>query len=335
MGQRRVQPLLRIAIMVVATVALLGHIHLVAAAEKTNTANTLKVSPVRTDVQIKPGESKIVKTNVTNLTDSPITVRPIENDFVSGDERGTPALILDANEFAPTHSLKRFLKPLDDVTIPARESKTINVQINVPKNAQAGGYFGAVRFAPTSPDSGGQVNLSASVASLILLSVPGDTVEKLELTNFNVQQNGKVSTYFGNPDNIQLAVRFQNKGNVQLSPFGKVSVKKGDSVVYETDFNTKIPADVTLPDSARRWDIPLKDIGKFGHYTVSATFTYGKKNQTIQIDKSFWVIPLAVIIGGIVGLIVLIGLIVGIWFFLRNYKRRVLRGSRNRHSSRR
>lgn len=298
------------------------------------TANTLKVSPVRSDIIVKPGERKVVKATVTNLTDAPITVQPIENDFISGDERGTPALILDENEFAPTHSLKRFMTPLDDVTIPAGEARTISVVITVPESAQAGGYFGAVRFAPTDPDGGGQVNLSGSVASLILAKVPGDLVEKLSLTDFSIQQNGQTATNFGTPDNLQATVRFENQGNVQVGPFGKVSVKNGDKVVYDADFNIEEPRDMILPDSARRWDIPLKNIGEFGHYTVSATFTYGDKNQTIEVTQSFWVIPLVVIIAAVVGLLLLIGLIVGIWFFLRNYKRRILRSQGNRRARR-
>jgi len=292
-----------------------------------NTANTLKVSPVRTDIEINPGETKKVKTTVTNLTDEPITVKPIENDFVAGDERGTPALILDEDKFAPTHSLKRFMTPLKNVTIPAGQSKVIEVVITVPANAQAGGYFGAVRFAPTSPDGGGQVNLSASVASLVLLNVPGDAVEKLELTDFQIQQNGVSGSNFRTPNNLQATARFENKGSVQLGPFGKVSVKKGDKVIYASDFNNKDPRDMVLPDSARRWDVPLKNVGTFGKYEVTAVFTYGTKNQTIEVTKSFWVIPTGVIIWSIVGLIVLIGLIVAIWLFLRSYKRRILRSA--------
>lgn len=294
----------------------------VSAAE--NTANTLKVSPVRSDIQIKPGESKTVQTVVTNLTKAPITVRAIQNDFISGDERGTPALILDESKYAPTHSLKRFMKPIADITIPAGQAKTVGVVITVPQNTQAGGYFGAVRFAPTSPDSGGQVNLNASVASLILLTVPGDIVEKLELADFAIQQDGTSGSFFQSSNDLQATVRFENKGGAQVGPFGKLSVMQGSQVVYEADFNNKDPRDMVLPDSARRWDIPLKKIGSFGNYTVTATFTYGEKNQTIEVTKSFWVVPQIVIIATIIGVLVLVLLIVGIVLLVRGrgYRRR-------------
>jgi len=297
------------------------------AASTNNAANTLKVSPVRRDVEINPGESKKIQTTVTNLTSTSITVRPIENDFISGDDRGTPALILDENEYAPTHSLKRFMGPLDNVTIPANSAKTVDLAITVPKNAQAGGYFGAIRFAPIAPGGGGQVNLSASVASLILAKISGDIPEKLNLTQFTIQQNGRSSELFGNPDNLQVSAGFRNDGGVQEGPFGKISVLQDDKkIIYEADFNNKDPRDVVLPDSTRRWDIPLKNIGELGHYTVNATFTYGKVNQTINVTKSFWVIPQMTIIAVVIGIILIMILLIGAPMLFRN--RRKHRSSR-------
>jgi len=298
-----------------------------AAHAQSTTANTLKVSPVRTDIQVQPGQTGVVKIVVTNLTTEPVTVRPYENDFISGDEAGTPSIILDQNQYAPTHSLKRFLAPLSDVTIPGGESKVVEVTIAVPGTTQAGGYFGAIRFGPVTPDSGGQVNTEASVASLILLTVPGDTVEKLELTNFDIAQGDKAATDFRTPNNLKVAIRFENKGNVQEGPFGKISVTQGSTVVYSTDFNNKNPKDVVLPDSARKWEIPLENIGSFGHYTVSATFTYGSKNQSIDVTRSFWVIPMWAIITALIVAVVIIAAVV--WLIIR------MRGNRQRQARRR
>lgn len=281
---------------------------LVAMPRETHAAvSTLKVSPVRSDIEVKPGMTKTIRTTVTNLTGEPMTIRPVGNDFVAGDERGTPALILDGREFAPSHSLKKFMDPFDDVTIAPKEAKTVTVIIRVPTSAQPGGYFGAVRFAPVSPAHGGQVNISPSAASLILLRVTGKAPEKLLLTDFSLVQNGKTPPFLPNGGNVLLTARFQNQGNVQAGPFGKVSVKKGDEVVYETDFNPTDPREVVLPGSARRWDTPLKGIEGFGKYTVSAVFTYGKDNQTIEASKSFWVVPPVMIIAGIVGVLGVIG----------------------------
>lgn len=299
-----------------------------AASDTTNTANTLKISPVRTDLSVAPGKSVTVTMKVTNLTKAPMTIRPIENDFVAGDEKGTPALILDADKFAPTHSLKRYMVPLKDVVIPANKVQEIKLVINVPVDAKAGGYYGAVRFVPVNPDGTANVNLSASAASLVLLTVPGDLSEQLKLTNATVKQGeSTVGGILQNPDNLHVQFRFENQGNVQVAPFGQVYVKQGDKVIYTSNFNQDQPRGMVLPDSARRWDVPLDKLGKFGKYTIGATFTYGTGNKSIDFSKTIWIIPLSYVIGAVVGVVVLIALIVGIWLGLRSYKRRVIKGS--------
>lgn len=286
-----------------------------------NSTNVIKITPVRTDISVAPGASKKVQVTVSNITGAPITVSAIENDFVSADENGTPALILDANTYAPTHSLKRFLSPIKNLTIPAGKGVTVDVTITVPATAQAGGYFGAVRFAPVSPEDGGQVSLSPSAASIILLTVPGPATEKLNLTDFTVQQNGKAGDFFNTSTNISTLIRFENKGNLQEGPFGKITVKNGKKVVSSSDFNVTDPRDQILPDGARRWTVPLNDLGKFGHYTVTATLTYGQKNQTIEVSKTFWVIPQYFIYIAIGVAVLLIALIVFLIFFIRGRRK--------------
>ena len=312
-----------------------GAVFAATAAPKTKAApvaqnQTLKISPLRSDVTIAPGGAGKVQMYVSNITKNTIIIQPVENDFVAGDEKGTPALILDPNSFASTHSLKRFMKPLANVTVAPGTTQEVDLTISVPKTAQAGGYYGAVRFAPVT--SGSQsLSLGSSAASLVLLTVPGPTVEKLTMTNFDIQQNGGTASNFRTPNNLQLLLRFKNEGNLQEAPFGQVYVQKGKKVVYTYSFNQGSIKDQILPDSARRWLVPLKGFGKFGKYTVGATFTYGSKNQTIEIVKSVWIIPTVYILI-VVGIVALLAVIVAaFWFMARNYKRRILKSSRRRY----
>jgi hypothetical protein len=316
-----------IGMVVVAAIAIVAIFSSQTFAQSTtdSSADVIKVSPLRSDITIAPGASQNVPITISNPTSSAIEITPVENDFTSADEEGNPALILNANTFAPTHSLKRFMAPLSPITIPAGKGVTITVLITVPKTAQAGGYFGAIRLTPTSLGSGGQVNLSANAASLILLTVPGPTVEKLALTDFDIQQNGKTGTNFTTPSNLEAYIRFENKGNLQEGPFGVIDVKNGSKIVYEDQFNTTEPRDVILPDGARRWDVPLKNVGTFGYYSVTATLAYGATNQTIEVTKSFWIIPTYVIIGAIVAAIILIAVIILIIVLVRRRRRRIIR----------
>lgn len=331
---RRLNILLTMAAVSVLTIGQMGG-YAAAANNTTNdtskgTANSIKISPLRTDITLKPGESGAVKVMVTNVTSSTVIYKPIENDFVAGDEKGTPSIILDENSYAPSHSLKRFMVPLQNITVEAGATATAEVKIAVPKTAQAGGYYGAIRFAPAG--SGSQpVDVASGAASLILLTVPGPTVEQLTLTNFDVQQDGGTATNFRTPDDLVLFLRFQNKGNVQEGPFGQINVLKGKEVVYKYDFNQETPKEVILPDSARRWEVPLKKLGKFGKYKITGTFGYGSKGTTINIEKTLWIVPTSYILGGIGAVVFLVVVVGGSWMFLRSYKRRILQSSRRRY----
>lgn len=296
-----------------------------------STPNALKVTPVRSDIDVAAGSSKVVQITVYNPGTQAISLSPIENDFIAGDEKGTPALILNADQYAPTHSLKRFMTPLKNITVPANGSTIVNVTITVPKATQAGGYFGAVRFAPATDPTGQQVNLSGSAASIILLTVPGPTTEQLNLTNFEVQQKGKTGSLFHTPDNITVFIRFENKGNIQEAPFGQLDVKEGKKVVYTYNFNQSqtAPKDEILPDSARRWSVPIKNLNKFGHYTISGTLAYGSKNETVNVSQSFWIIPYWMIYAALALVVVIILVIVLIvWLNVRKGGRRGPRAPR-------
>lgn len=292
--------------------------------------DSLKISPLRTDRTIKPGQSDKVTVYVQNLTRSTITLKAINNDFIAGNrEDGTPDIILDENEYAPTHSLKRFMEPLPNVTVAPGERKSVEVIINVPQTAQAGGYFGAIRFAPTD-GSGNGVNVSGSIASLILVTVPGNIIESLQIKQFGVEQNGKIAGRFSNSKDLNVRLRLENKGNVQIAPFGEVFVQKGDKIIHQAKINDIKPAGVVLPDSVRKWDVPLKNIGSFGKYKITAVVSYGGNNQTMTTEQTIWIVPTVFIIGAIIALIIIIGLIALIVTALKAYKRKILRGVRRR-----
>lgn len=310
----------------------------VVSAQKSTTSttgggNNLKISPLRTDLTLRPGESRSVSVTIENLETKPVYLKPIQNDFIAGNEEsGDPAIILDENEFAPSHSLKRFMEPLSPILVQGGEQKEVKVVINVPQDAAAGGYYGALRFAPAKPDGSAVVNVSGSVASLIILTVPGNLTESLQLTDFSILQDGKQSSRLNSPEKVSVLLRLENKGNVQLAPYGNLSVIKDGSTepVFSTNINDIKPAGLVLPDSARKFDIPVKNLDNFGKYTFRVVLGYGTNNETIEVEKTVWIIPSTYIVGGIIGVTFLIVLVTAIVLGLRAYKKRIIRHTRRR-----
>lgn len=291
-----------------------------------NIGNALRISPVRQDLTIKPGSSQTIDVYVENLTTQSITLQGIANDFTANnDESGTPSILLNPNSYAPTHGLKRYIQPISNITLNAKEQKDVKVTITIPAGAAGGGYFGAVRFAPVASDNSKNVSLTASVGSLILVTVPGSINEQLSVAGFGVGKGTTIGSLFTSNKDLQAIVRFRNTGNVQVEPFGKILLKKGDKTLATYEINNTDPRGNVLPDSIRRFTTPLTNLGYFGKYTVQGNFGYGTKGQLLTTSATFYVVPVSLIAAIIGGLIVILFLIFVLPRMIRSYNQRIIR----------
>lgn len=304
-----------------------------AATSTVSPGDGLKVSPVTSNIVIEPGHTQVVTVYVQNVTNATIDLQGIVNDFIAANnESGQPSLLLEPNQYAPSHSLKRFVSPISNFSLKAGEQKSINVTITIPKDAPGGGYFGAVRFAPVSTSGGSNVTLSASVGSLILVRVPGTFKEDLELLSMDARTdaNSAPQVVFFGGGNVVAAVRFQNKGDIQEQPFGKVLLKQGDKQIASYEINNTTPRGNVLPDSIRKFTVNLDKVGAFGQYTLVGNFGYGTSGQLLSGQTTFYVIPLALIVAVLAAIAVILFLIFGLPRLIRRYNEGVIRRASRR-----
>lgn len=294
--------------------------------------NALKVSPVRFDIKLDPGVTQKISLFVQNIGKTPANLRVSVNDFVAaGDESGRPNIILAENEYAPSHSLKRMISPIGDVTVAPGENKEVKATITVPKDAAGGGYYAAVRFSPAnSPNSEG-LSLSASVGTLVLLTVNGDIKEELSVESFDVRKRDAAGTFFMDNKDLKAMGRFKNSGNIQLEPFGKVTLKRFGKTVGQYEINNATVRGNVLPDSIRRFTVDLDKVGSFGKYTAIGNFGYGSSGQLLTAQTTFYVIPLFIILIGAGSVLLLLFLIFVLPRMIRAYNRRVIRRANRRH----
>ncbi len=294
--------------------------------------NGLRVSPVRTDSTISPGQTQTVTITVTNVTSVPADLQAIINDFTANpDESGNPAIILDPNQFASSHSLKRYITPISDFVLQPGQEKAITVTITIPKDAAGGGYFGAVRFAPAGSNASPNqnVSLAGSVGSLILVKVPGTITEKMSIAGFDVRSNDHPSSFFTSNKHITAVVRLQNEGNIQEAPFGKILLRNhSGKVLGEYEINNLTPPGNVLPDSIRKFPVTLDKVGTFGQYKIEGNFGYGTGGQLLSASTTFYVIPLSIIILFVAVVLLLVFMIFGMPRLIRAYNRRILRRAR-------
>ena len=290
-------------------------------------AQGIEVSPVRQDITINPGQSQTINIKVVNVTANTEVLQGIVNDFVaSSNETGQPSILVGANVYAPSHSLKRFISPLPNITLAPGQEIQVPVTINVPKNAAGGGYYGVVRFGPAGTGSKDQtVTLAGRVGSLVLLTVPGDIKQQLSIASFDVESNGSPSTYFTSNKHINAVIRFQNEGNIQVAPFGKILLKsRSGKIIASFNVNNVTPPGNVLPNSIRRFSIPVSHLSSFGIYTLEANFGYGTTGQPLSASTVFYVIPLTVIIGFLIFIVLILFLIFGMPKLIAAYNKRVI-----------
>lgn len=276
-------------------------------------------------------------------------------DFTFKDDGGTPDLMLAEDAPQTAWSLKDFMKlSASSVSIPPRESKSIDVTVTVPKGQGAGSYYSAIVYSSGSPE-GGNVGLSASGVTLAFVTVPGTVKQDLTLEKFGLYREasqGKAAKYLklviNNPQ--RMGYTLNNQGNVAESPVGTMKLRHmfGHEVNI-TDINPQkslalrgqtrtfvsclATADEHLEKTGEQRSNAkvCKDVVLWpGFYSVSLDAYYGQNgNETKELTGTTWFIYLPIwSIVVLVAIILLIGF--AIWRIKNaaNNKKRTSRGSK-------
>jgi hypothetical protein len=283
-------------------------------------ANGFKVSPVIYEITVEKGRTDTEIIYVTNVdVKTAIIAQPIVNDFLpSSDESGTPNILLNPNQSAPSDSFKSIVKSVKSVTIQPGQTAQVPVVISVPKNAESGGYYGAVRFISGEQNKlGGEQNLglSASVGVLFLVTVPGNLMENLQEVDFSAAKNGSTGRFFINATSLSIITRLRSTGNIHVQPFGTVQVADSHGkIIEEYEFNNRNPRANVLPNSTRKFEDQLKNKKWIGKYTITANLGYGTSGNLLTMKNYFWVIPLWMVI---VFVIILLAILAGGYYAYR------------------
>lgn len=299
-------------------------------AQSSNPANNgqaLEIAPPVLNLKADPGQTIKTTIYLRNVSRGDLIVSAESNDFVAAGEDGTPKIILNNDTASNPYSMKDWVVPPAELRIVPKEIKTMSVKINVPSNASPGGHYAVLRFTARAPSVSGQgVALSASLGSLMLLTVSGDLTQSMSVQQFSASHNGHTGKVFESAP-INFTVKLTNNGNVHEQPVGQITVTDMFGKKIAT-VNVNSPPKNVLPHSTRAFTASLDKtvIGNkklFGRYKALLSVSYGTK-QKVTSELTFWVIPYRAI-AVIIGL-----LIVGFFAFryaLRRYNRYIVKRS--------
>lgn len=316
----------RISVLVVGFIlaaSMIAVLRPVNAQDAQGTGSGLSVSPTRTELSIQPGKTDKIEISIRNVTRGAIVAKPFISDFESDDATGEPKLYANTDK-RNSASINSFVSGLQDVPLAPGESKNLTYTVSIPDNAAPGGYYGAVayRAVPANqagPESG-EVALTANVASLVLIEVPGDITEQIQIQSVKIGKtnaNNPVtfSSFFTTkPD--RGAISIKNNGNSFSKPFGTVSLTNmSGKQIYSYELNNATPRGNILPKSSRTFTDEIKNISKPGRYTLTANISHGTGGEVITQKVSFWYVPVWLLVALA---ILLLGIVAGLYFLYRS-----------------
>jgi len=110
---------------------------------------SLSISPLKFEYALDPGKSISDTVRLTNNSDAPLTLYNAQEDFVAGDESGTPKFVALSEQTSDVYSMAKWISVENaNLTLAKGESRDVRFTIKVPKTAEPGGHYGAIFFSP-------------------------------------------------------------------------------------------------------------------------------------------------------------------------------------------
>lgn len=269
------------------------------------TGSGLSISPTRYDLQVSPGKNDVVKVTLRNISGTDIVAKAIVNDFEADGQTGEPRIITNKNKQI-AQTIRTFLTNVSDIPLKKDESKSFDVNVKVPENAAPGAYYGIIRYeavpqsqAEAANNGTINVSLTASVGVVVLLTVPGNIQQQLQVLSveaFSSTQAKNSSAFFIKKPGA-IGITLKNLGNGFATPFGTVNTTNMlGKQVSSYQLNNGDPRGVVLPNSTRTFKESIKGIQLPGRYTVTANVSYGSGGEVIISKANFWYVPVWLIV---------------------------------------
>ncbi len=263
------------------------------------------ITPPLTKTSVVPGQTWKTSIKVVNNSPADLTLYASVYDFKSDITGGVAFYLGKKTQSSEKIFASQWIKiSQEPIKLKPYQSQIVPFSIYVPEDAEPGGHYVAIVLGTKpviSGDSKGTaINISSAIASLVLLRVKGDIIEKGRIRDFYTKK-----AIYKNAD-VDFNLTFENLGNVHLHPVGAIKIynmwgkKRGRIPINENNYFGNV-----LPNSKRMWKFEWKgekSLFEIGRYKAQVFLSFGEKaKQTSSREVYFWIIPLVpttVVLGG-------------------------------------
>lgn len=246
-------------------------------------AKDFLVGPARTILTVEPGGTYTVVVEVTNRYGYDAVFDMSTEEFESEGKTQT-SFFKSTLPDSPRHWVT---VNADSIELSHADRGFLRVTINVPKDAPPGDHQAALIVKARAAPSGlSGISVESRVASLFILSIPGDLDRSGRLLSFRVYDflNWSLPVF--------MNMEAQNDGNVHMLPKGTVEIRNLLGVTVD---ELEIKDWVVLRNATRSLDLEWRPWFAFGYYTATTNMTI--HDQPVgRLSEHFWVIPLRLIL---------------------------------------
>ncbi len=278
---------------------------------QTGAGFNIELSPGKINVNIEPGDTYVETFRIGNYSGAARTLFLYVRDFTVINEEGSPTFFEneELDEKARKFALSQWIKvPFEQINLENREVREIDVVIEVPEDAEAGGHYGAFFVQTQAPEvSGTAVESVGRLASLMLVNVPGDVDEEVVIAKAFTDK----PVYWEDNPKIEFITFLKNEGNVHGIPVGAFNITGGygakpRSVIYNTNQGAVLPgAPERRISETFRLDKKSGLVPPIGKFTVDLVARYGTSNLPLETTIFFWLLPIKFIAISVLTVIVI------------------------------
>ncbi len=231
-------------------------------------------------------------------------------------ESSTPSFI----PFETDHSgLPEWIAfPIKTVTIPASTKVDVPFAITIPQDVPSGTVYAAITVSASKSNdiATNGATISAKMASLLFVTVEGETIERLALLDFSATSaTGLKSLEMAR----SFGFRVQNQGNVTSVPIGTITLVDAFGRTFASQpineehgrvlpMTTRSFSGSIGPNPVGFVETVRSQIANFAIGPVTATLTVVAGTRTLTKSFVYWMVPLHLILTAAMAVAILLAL---------------------------
>jgi hypothetical protein len=263
---------------------------------------SLGISPPVIQIQISP--PAVVNTSITieNNGEETVTLAIQFKPFTAG--KGETDEVVYRSDYSPLVFKNIKVRDNDEivekVVIGPKQNKTLNLNINIPKDESLSDYYFSVIFISenTSDETLNQSRILGGIATNILLSIKSGEENIGKIVEFS-------SPRFLEKGPVPFKIRLKNESKHFITPDGEILIK---NIFGKTIGQVKLPPVNILAGTTRKENVSLNNGYMLGAYKATLILNISNNGPVLIKSKTFFVFPLwaSIVFVGVVIVILII-----------------------------